>query len=227
MTNVNFQEVKSKITLEMVLDDLNIVLSKKGNSLRGQCPICESNSDRVFVVTPGKGWYCHECRRGGDVISLTQHVSGHNSAREAAISLARKFLHEPQETTLRPLEYLVHDHEKLVSRGWMSDTIAHFKGGYAPRGIHRGKLALPIHNPDLVAYVGIDLDTMEMSFPKNYDPSRSGVIGLDTINLEETVWIVSHPTLLFDLYENGIENAVAPLHPDAPVPECKYLTVSR
>lgn len=54
------------------------------------------------------------------------------------------------------LEHLKPDHPYLVERGLTSETIATFGLGYCEKGIHAGRIAIPIHNRDgkLVAYAG-------------------------------------------------------------------------
>ena len=48
------------------------------------------------------------------------------------------------------------DHPYLRERGLADETVAHFGLGYAPRGLMKGRIAIPIHNEkgELIAYAG-------------------------------------------------------------------------
>ena len=61
---------------------------------------------------------------------------------------------EPKK--LEPLNYLNPSHVTLEALGLSEDTCSHFGAGYAPKGILRGRLAIPIHDPsgELIAYCG-------------------------------------------------------------------------
>jgi DNA primase len=91
-TRVDFKALSQRIQIEQVIDMLGIRMKKTGAQLRGQCPICEHDSDRCFVVTPklNRFWCFGHCQRGGDVIELIVQVK-RISHRRAALLLAAHF----------------------------------------------------------------------------------------------------------------------------------------
>ena len=56
---------------------LGLELKQSAQQYRGACPACESDSDRAWVVTPGKqAFYCFTAASGGDLIALVAHILG-------------------------------------------------------------------------------------------------------------------------------------------------------
>ena len=220
MTFIDFAELKQKVTIAQVTEMLDIKLMQSGNQLRGCCPIHNGSQDRQFVITPEKGvWFCfgQECSRGGDLIELVARVQK-VSQKEAALAIARHFKlvpsaspERPRNTpkALDPLPYLEAEHELLSSLGIKSDTLKHFGAGYAPKGIMRGRLAIPIREESgvLVAYCGraVRGEEPKLIFPKDYVP---GLFNLDRIQ-EGTLYLARDPLAVLSAYENGIENVVA------------------
>ena len=89
---VDFKALRQRMPIEHVLDMLGIRLKKTGTQLRGPCPICSSDSDRCFVVTPAlnRFWCFGDCKSGGDVIELVARVK-QLSPKEAANLLVEQF----------------------------------------------------------------------------------------------------------------------------------------
>ena len=165
MSFVDFAEVKANNPIEDVADRLGLELKKSGNQLRGQCPSGEGG-ERAFVVTPGKGvWYSFALEKGGDVIALVSLVNG-CSAKEAAQFLSGTVPQErstdqskgASERGFRALEYLIEDHAAVEALGFEAEIAGQLGVGYAPRGIMRGKVAIPIRTEDgtLAGYIGIE-----------------------------------------------------------------------
>ena len=50
-------------------------LKRQGPELVGPCPVC-GGTDRFAVHTRKQCWQCRGCQKGGDVISLVQHLDG-------------------------------------------------------------------------------------------------------------------------------------------------------
>lgn len=169
---MDFQLIKSRVAIEDAIPFLGLNLKRTTNGqLRGKCPACDSDNDRALVVTPSRGAYCFNEKRGGDVLWLVSHVKG-IGVRQAAQELAAHFLTEPQEprrskpsgpgaaaegvTTLAPLSYL--DHSQAF--GLDEATAKELGIGYAPKGLMRSRIAIPIRTETgkLVGYVGIGLD---------------------------------------------------------------------
>lgn len=72
---IDFAKLKEEISIDQVLDMLDIDLNKSGKQLRGFCPIHEGSEPREFVVTPAKGlFYCFAGCGGGDMIKLVSKI---------------------------------------------------------------------------------------------------------------------------------------------------------
>lgn len=234
---IDFAQVKDRAPIEDVLTWLQVPFRRHGPQLRGPCPVCNANNARAFVATPDKGvWFCFsnpECK-GGDVIQLVAKVKK-IGVKEAAHLLAEQFGtpnraeqptvpkagvggDEKPQGALRPLEYLVAAHEGLQALGISEATAALFASGYAPRGVLRGRYAVPIHDKSgvLLAYVGIAV-TKEQSphlLFHNFDP-RSAVWNTHRVAEKGDLWVCRDPLQAVLAVENGIpaENVVSFLAP--------------
>jgi DNA primase len=160
---VDFRHVKEHVQIEQVIPWLGLAVKKAGEQLRGRCPL-HDGGERALVITPSKGlWYCFapECQAGGDVIELVAKVRG-ISQRDAAIALQKHFLSDPhapgEAKHLEPLDYLVAEHEMVQALGFPREIAEALGIGYAPKGIMRGRVAIPIRMLDgtLVAYAGVN-----------------------------------------------------------------------
>jgi DNA primase len=166
---LDFQEIKRTHPIERVAERLGIALKKDGATLRGNCP-SGAEGDRKFVITPSKGaWYSFAAQKGGDCISLVAFVKGIGMKEAAAwivgdtepekkpeIPVKAQAVEKPSEG-FAPLEYLVPDHEMVVAVGFDPDFASTHGIGYAPRGVMRGYVAIPVRNCNgkLLGYVGI------------------------------------------------------------------------
>ena len=235
---IDFAELKARVSIEQVFPMLDLDLKKKGDQWRGACPVCDS-SDRSLVVTLSKqAFYCFKAKQGGDLISLVAHVRG-VGMRDAALAIAefsgtvtvteernsnRSHGTVPPSArgqgeggrTLQPLAYLETDHEVLANLGLSQATLEHFAAGYAPKGILRGRLAIPIHdlNGELVAYCGRavkDGQRPVLVFPKGFDPSLY-VFNLHRITDGELYCSNDPLDVLLAFEHTGEDNAVAFLH---------------
>lgn len=190
---VDFAELKEQVSIEEVVDMLELRLKPSGNQLRGGCPVCDPDG-RSLVVTPAKGvYYCFANKKGGDLIALAAHVLD-TSVKEAAIQIAEQYgvtgtsrdstgngtssSHEPQETrgkggdrTLQPLGYLESDHDAVLAVGFDPKDAEVIGIGYAPKGIMRGYVAIPIRLPDgkLLGYIGVHEAKLPPGFHLNDD----------------------------------------------------------
>src|SRR6266849_256921 len=86
---VNFAWIKASIPIEAVLRHCGTPPAfDEPAGLRGPCPIHGSRSpkSRSFAVK-GQAWYCHSCKRGGDVVrlwGLLHHLPDYDAAIELA-----------------------------------------------------------------------------------------------------------------------------------------------
>lgn len=167
MSFIPFDEVKAANPIESVVARLGIELKKSGSSHRGRCPACEGSGERSLVVTPEKSaWYCFSAQRGGDVIALVQHING-GSAKEAAAWLGGATTERPKEKAKQPeaesgrgfapLSYLDPDHPAVEAVGFDPADAKRIGCGYAPRGILRGYVAIPVRDETgrLLGYAGV------------------------------------------------------------------------
>ncbi|MGD0076205.1 MAG: CHC2 zinc finger domain-containing protein [Candidatus Binataceae bacterium] len=225
---IDFGELKQRVSIERAAEMLGVKLTKSGPQLRGPCPICKSGGDRAFVVTPAKGlYYCFgACGKGGDAITMAANVRG-CSLREAAEFLAGKdgassstpkgdgsrsdSPQPPTEKGLRPLDYLQAAHEAVQALGVSPETCAHFGAGFAPKGIMRGRFAIPIHDRagTLLAYCGraVNDESPSLIFPNGFDP-RGAIFNAHRI-AEGDLILVRDPLQVLTAHESGIENVVA------------------
>jgi hypothetical protein len=224
---IDFAELKQRISIDRAAEMLGLQLKKAGAQLRGPCPICKDGGDRALAITPAKGlYYCFgKCRKGGDAISLAAGARG-CTLREAAEFLAEKSgmakvatnssrdsSPQPQtgEGKLKPLDYLKSEHEVVQALGVSPDTCAYFGAGFAPKGIMRGRFAIPVHDCAgvLLAYCGraVKDESPTLLFPNGFDPSAV-IFNAHKIT-EGDLFLVRDPLQALTAYENGIENVVA------------------
>ncbi len=166
-TFIDFEAVKAANPIGDVAEQLGLNLKKTGYQLRGPCPSGEGG-ERGFVVTPAKGvWYSFGLQKGGDVLALVELVND-CSTKEAAHFLngetvpperrrERQSKESAAERGFRPLDYLEADHPAVEALGMEPDDAAALGIGYAPRGVLRGTVAVPIRLTDgtLSGYIGI------------------------------------------------------------------------
>ena len=232
MAYVDFATVKEQVPIEQAIERLGLSLKQRNGQWRGPCPACQSGGERALVVTPAKrAFYCFGGRVGGDVIAFAAHV------RECSMKAAAEFLSEgnstnantstvsrnstrsetvPEERSkedvrnLRPLTYLQPGHETVLELGLEEDTCLSFGAGYAPKGIMRGRLAIPIHdwNGNLVAYCGHTLgnDSPTLIFPNGFRPEEH-IFNANRIGEGELV-LMRDPLDVLLATQNGIDNAV-------------------
>ena len=231
---VDFKELKARISIEQVLPMIGARLKGHGPQMRGPCPICKSGGDRALVVTPSKGlFYCFgQCKKGGDIIALVA-LARDCSLKDAAREIDTHFgavprspdnggravpdtVHHgsPQPTQkegFKALDYLLPSHEALEGLGVAPETLQEWKAGFAPKGILRGRLALPIYDRKgvLVAYTGraVRDESPVLTFPNGFD-AHAHLIGVERVT-SGPLYLVRDPLQVLSAYENGIENVVS------------------
>lgn len=165
MSYVDFAALKEAVTIEEVVDLLNLELKSSNSQLRGPCPTCNSGGDRALVVTPAKGvYYCFADKKGGDLIALAAHVRG-EAAKDAAVFI-HSSLTVPQEkevketTSIKKLQPLNLDpgHELVTAIGLDPEAAKALGIGYCKKGVMAGQVAIPLRdaNGQLLHYVGVD-----------------------------------------------------------------------
>lgn len=231
MSFVDFAEVKASHPIETLIERLGLTMTRRGEQYRGPCPVCQSGGPRALVITPAKqAFFCFAAKQGGDVISLAAHIRG-ETIKDAAHWICGEGKPGQSDTVpatvpnenrkgseerrlLKPLTYLETNHPKLKPLGIASETLEHFGAGYAPKGLMRGRLAIPIHDPDggLIAYAGQALDESQhppLIFPKDFDPAAH-LFNAHRVR-EEELTLCRDPVTAIAAWENGIDNVVATL----------------
>ena len=226
---IDFVELKQQVSIERAAEMLGIKLKRSGPQLRGSCPICKEEGDRIFVITPARGlYYCFgkKCGKGGDAITLAANVrkcslreaaeflagKGGVSATSARADSSRNDSPQPlPERSLKPLDYLQATHEAVQALGLSPETCDHFGAGFAPKGIMRGRLAIPIHDRagTLLAYCGraLNEESPSLIFPNGFDP-RGAIFNAHRI-AEGDLFLVRDPLQALTAHQSGVENVVA------------------
>lgn len=233
MAFVDFAALKASVSFADVVNRLGLQLKQSGNQWRGVCPFCQSGGDRALVVTEGKGFYCFASKKGGDQIALVAHIRD-LKVKEAAewlggtvpVTPARNSTsnvgtvpesekgEDQGKRTLQPLSYLQAAHEGVQALGITKETLEHFGAGYAPRGILRGRLAIPLRNSSgiLAAYVGRALgdEQPKLLFPRDFNPA-SIIFNGDRVERGDFAYLTDDPLQVLIAHQNGIPNVVAVL----------------
>lgn len=169
---INFEEIKSKLSITSVIDILSLNHSKEPNGqLRMRCPACDSKDDRAIVVTPDKNlYYCFAKKVGGDQISLYAHIKG-TGMKTAGEDLAQVIGAVPVKTEQKVYdleEYgkkLDADHPAVTAL--MPPEIARLVGaGWCSKGILKDLVAIPVRlsTGKIAGYIGIT----DAKVPKNW-----------------------------------------------------------
>jgi DNA primase (bacterial type) len=227
---VDFAELKTRVPIEDALKWLGVELKASPNGqLRGCCPIHSGTNPREFVVTPSKGLYfCFAGCGGGDVIKLVANYRK-TGTKEAAAELADHFgngtvtargnstvpgnrtVPQNEKAGFNPLTYLEAAHEAVQALGVSANTCAVFGAGYAPKGIMRGRMAIPIHSKEgtLMAYCGrtVKRESPTLTFPNGFQPADH-IFNAHKV-AEGELYLVRDPLQVLTAFESGIENVVS------------------
>ena len=160
MPFIDFEEVKRTVSIEDAAQRLGLKMRKSGNQLRAPCPICKSGGDRALVITPAKNlFYCFAAQSGGDQLQLVAHVMslgvkeaaewlGGASTGTAPTGTASARVSTESTDGFQPLDYLQAEHAAVEAVGFDQETAAALGIGYAPKGLMRGTVAVPVRLPD-------------------------------------------------------------------------------
>jgi DNA primase len=233
---IDFGALKERVSMEQAMQLLGLQLRPHGHQLRGPCPVCRTGGDRALVVTPGKQlFYCFAGKIGGDQIALVAHLRACKTQEAAAFldgnstvpstvqngTVSKKgatIPPAPKERGFGPLTYLEPHHEALQALGVSRETAEAFESGYAPKGVLRGRYAVPVKSRtgELLAYAGIAVtkeQTPQLLF-HTFDPS-SHLFNADRVAEGGDLWVCRDPLAAILAVENGIpiENVVSFLAP--------------
>lgn len=160
---LDFAKIKAEHSIESVASRLGLKLKPHGQAFRCQCPSGEGD-ERGMAITPAKqAFYSFPAQKGGDCISLVAFVRG-CSPKEAAAWIQGQAT-QPEKSAqaerpsqgFQPLDYLQHDHDAVIALGFDPDDAKRLGIGFAPRGVLKGTVALPVRTEDgkLSGYVGV------------------------------------------------------------------------
>lgn len=232
---VDFARLKERVRIEQLIPVLNLTLKQNNAQYRGPCPTCRTGGDRALALNSDKrSYYCFAQGKGGDVISLVAHIRG-QTQREAALYIEQQFgtadakpapaaskpassppAKQQERRELQPLTYLEAAHEAVQALGVSPETALAWGAGFAPKGIMRGRFAVPIHDRQgtLLAYVGIavtDEQSPKLLFPNGFQP-ESVIFGCNRIEAGE-LYLVRNPLQVLTAFESGVTNVVSFLAP--------------
>lgn len=208
---------------------------------KGACPFCSGLDCFVVSNDGGRdktgAFNCFKCSAGGDQIELVSLTRGHprrdaQGALAAAKELHAKFLSEatrapsadsldrsqqPQKEKRQgfdPEAYartLDPAHEALNELGLSPETLREWKAGFAPSGVNRGRLALPVCAADgtVAGYVGraIKPDASPLLlFPNGLEP-QGFIFGADRVAAGH-LYLVRDPIAVLKASEAGYDSVV-------------------
>ncbi|MDP9364972.1 MAG: CHC2 zinc finger domain-containing protein [Chloroflexota bacterium] len=87
------ERIKAALDLPRFVEEMfpGVVLEKRGKQLACRCVLPGHDKEKTpsFYVDPQKQvWYCHGCKRGGDVFTLAMHYLGTSSFADVIANLA-------------------------------------------------------------------------------------------------------------------------------------------
>jgi hypothetical protein len=155
--------------------------ARKNEIRRAPCPGCGNGGPRAIVITPSKGlFHCFPSKAGGDQIALVSHVKGLSQKDAAALMLGQSGPGTVRSCTVQSTgtvqdKFLPSIISKPTTSLWKlwacSQETAEALGiGYAPKGMMKGYVAIPIRLPagELTGYIGV----AEAKLPKEFHLSN-------------------------------------------------------
>ncbi|MEK7568496.1 MAG: DNA primase [Patescibacteria group bacterium] len=150
MTSV-IEEIKSRLNIVDVVGGY-LKLEKAGGNFKACCPFHNERSPSFFLSPSRQTYHCFGCNRGGDVISFVEEIEGLDFqgalkvlADRAGVTLTREKVgaRDEREAIHHALELATKFYEAVLlkfpeaekyleERGLTSETIKHFRVGFAP-----------------------------------------------------------------------------------------------
>jgi DNA primase len=239
---IDFARIKAEVTIIQVLEMLEVThLKPHGDMLRGHCPTCQEGNDRSFVVTPAKNaFYCFAALKGGDIIELVslfhripqKQAAERIAARFGIGDVARRTAEEGRPVEAEPVKpaasgfdpkayqaSLDPAHPALKEAGFREETIRDFDGGFCSRGLHRGRLVLPVHDGRgvILGFMGLALkgERPDVLYPKGFDPGVVPFFNLHRVG-KGTLYLVQTPRDVLRAWDANLLDVVCPLVPLTP-----------
>ena len=180
---------------------------------------------------------CFKCPAGGDQIELVSLVRGHGRKDAKGAFAAAKELHEkfigsaetakaanssgdasPQPMAEKRKGFdaeayaktLDPGHEALAAFGIDPETFRSWRSGYAPAGVNRGRLALPVTARDgtIIGYVGRTLkhETPNLTVPNGL-AAQEHIFGVDRVT-SGPLTLLRDPVDVLRATESGCDNVI-------------------
>lgn len=182
MSQLNFAEIKQRISIVQGAKFLGLTLKKDGATLRCACPVCDGDERTLSLLKENNVFKCFKSKKYGSVLDLVCHVKG-ISLREAGQWLSEKENEEwldeysdacPEEddspVALKALEKLPKldaEHEAVTALGLNRSVALETGVGFATTGLLRGCVGIPLYSSgSIVGYVGLPKGTV-VKLPKN------------------------------------------------------------
>lgn len=156
-----------------IITRYRLKLTRAGASWRGPCPLHGGKNPTAFVITEGRGFYCHNCGANGGVLQFLKLMNDPEAtewpesgfARSGGIYTAKSpsdgsaSIPRTQEDLpeVAPISPLASDHPYLRSRGVTPEVAAAFGCGfYRGSGPMARRIVFPVHDAGgrLVGHVG-------------------------------------------------------------------------
>ena len=221
---LDFQELKTRVSIEQVLSLLGITAKAHGSQLRTACPICKSTDQRSFVVTPAKNlFYCFSGCGGGDQLKLVSKM------RNCDIKAAAQWISEQTGTAPSAGPYsstrtesgvparsptLKRPTRPLRGSAWRLPPSRRSEQGTRRKASCADASLFPstIAPASLLAYCGRALkgENPLLTFPSNFTPSKH-LFNLHRIERGDIAYVVNDPLQVLKAAENGVTNVIATL----------------
>jgi len=173
----DFDKLNATISCVQVAQALGLKLNEKHpGQYRTKCPVCDDNGQGLSIHQT-KGFQCWPSKgeASGRAVNLVMHLRGCSNV-EAGRWLNDQFIKEPPRPSktvqeqrnegFKALTYLDPDHDAVGILGFDAEIARKLGIGYAPKGVLRGKVAIPVRLPngELFGYIGIDDCVLPASF---------------------------------------------------------------
>lgn len=164
---LNFAELKQRISVVQGAKYLGLTLSEDGQTLRSPCPVCNGDNRTLSLLEESNTFKCFKSNVYGSVLDLVCHV------KEIGLKEAGKWLNEQESgewvddytaselpdnplPALEKLPKLDSQHEAVSGIG-ISPKVAEMAGiGFSNKGLMRGHVAVPVYiQGEIVGYLGV------------------------------------------------------------------------
>lgn len=202
---INFKELRARLDFEDVLRHYRVEVSRKGDQHLGPCPLPghpkEKRGNTFSANIPRGIFQCFACKAKGNVLDFAGLMAGVDIAdgaelRKVAVELQRTFFPDGASRRTRPapatdaappdaavnapldfeLKGLDEGHACFEGLRLSPETVAHFGLGFCARGLLKGRVAIPLHDPEgkRVGYAGLAAEAVEPRYLFPEDRERRG-----------------------------------------------------